>query len=279
MSYKTILVVIQGPEDAVRALDTAIPLAARFGSHLIGVHAAPLPVAYSAPMGFPDTDFIVAGSEANQERARELQQTFDARTAREGIAAEWRFAESFSGDSAVSALKVARACDLIVVQQANPKATSSALPNVEALLFETGRPVLFVPYAMSIDTGFDRVLVAWNGSPEAARAAFDALPFIVAARETEILCVDPRSSLDQDAAVAAADIAEALTRHGARITVSNAVSAGVAPGEAIENRLAETGAQLLVMGAFSQPWLKQFFFGGATRTLLRSMPTATLMSR
>jgi nucleotide-binding universal stress UspA family protein len=53
----------------------------------------------------------------------------------------------------------------------------------------------------------------------------------------------------------------------------------VGPGETIENQLADSGAHLLVMGAFSQPWLKQFFFGGATRTLLRSMPTATLMSR
>ena len=76
-----------------------------------------------------------------------------------------------------------------------------------------------------------------------------------------------------------ADIAESLSRHGAKVTLSSQHSGGLPAGASIENALAESRADLLVMGAFSQPWLKQFFFGGATRTLLESMPTATLMSR
>ena len=124
------------------------------------------------------------------------------------------------------------------------------------------------------------MLVAWNGSQQAARAVFDALPFIREADETEILSLDVADTPRQDAAVAGADIAAALSRHGATITfVSEQGSGGLSSGETIENRIVETGSDLLVMGAYSQSWLKEFFFGGATRTLLRSMPTATLMSR
>ncbi|MET0170604.1 MAG: universal stress protein, partial [Aliihoeflea sp.] len=39
------------------------------------------------------------------------------------------------------------------------------------------------------------------------------------------------------------------------------------------------GADLLVTGAYSQSKLKEFFFGGVTRSILNAMPTATFMSR
>ena len=61
--------------------------------------------------------------------------------------------------------------------------------------------------------------------------------------------------------------------------IRTALAEGRAVREAIENRISDTQADLLVMGAYSQSRLKEFFFGGATRTLLQSMPVATLMSR
>src|SRR5690554_5221712 len=114
MSYKTILAVLQGREDADRVLDCALPLATRFSAHLIGVHAEPIPIPYVTPMGFPDTDFIAVSSEANKQRSAEIGALFEARAAREGLSREWQAMESVSGDSAVGALSLARACDLIV---------------------------------------------------------------------------------------------------------------------------------------------------------------------
>ena len=279
MGYKTILAVIQGQEDAGRVLDCALPLARRFSAHLIGVHAEPIPVPYVTPMGFPDTDFIVASSEANRQRSDEMKAVFDSRLAREGLSGEWQALENVSGDSAAGALTAARTSDLVVVQQSDPGGRSGTLANVEALLFESGRPVLFVPHAVAVDARFRKVLVAWNGSQQAARAVFDALPFIVEAEETEILALDASDTVDHDAAVVGADIAAALARHGAKVSFASRQTSGVDAGEAIENEISEFGADLLVMGAYSQSWLKEFFFGGATRTLLKSMPAATLMAR
>ena len=279
MSYKTILSVIQGKEDAGRVLDCAMPVAQRFSAHVIGVHTEPIPVPYVTPMGFPDTDFIAASSEANRQRSEEIREIFDARLKRAGVSGEWQARENVSGDSAVGALSAARTSDLIIVQQADPDGASGTLTNVETLLFESGRPVLFVPYAVSVDCRFRRILVAWNGSQQAARAVFDALPFIVAAEETHIITLDAADTVEQDAAMAGADIAAALARHGAKVTFASRQTAGLGAGEAIENEIADFGADLLVMGAYSQSWLKEFFFGGATRTLLQSMPAATLMAR
>ncbi|MEO3384977.1 universal stress protein [Mesorhizobium sp. CAU 1741] len=279
MSYKTLLAVLQGKHEAERVLDCALPLATRFDAHLIGVHAEAIPLPYVTPMGFPDTDFIATSSEINEKRSGEIQALFEARAAREGVSHEWQAMQNVSGDSAVSALTAARTSDLVIAQQTDPDGEAGSSANLEALLFESGRPVLFVPYAMPVSSGFKKVLVAWNGTQQAARATFDALPFIVAAEQTEILSIDAPDNSMQDAAVAGADIATALSRHGANVTVASQASGGIGAAEAIENRISETGADLLVMGAYSQSWLKEFFFGGATRSLLQSMPVATLMAR
>jgi nucleotide-binding universal stress UspA family protein len=279
MEPKTILAVLNAEDDMECVLKAALPLAARFGAHLIGFHAEALPLPQATPMGFPDVELVQAGAEAARQRSQTLKKIFEERTRREDASAEWHATEGYSGNAALLAVRAARAADLVIVQQTNPDSPYAPAPSSDALLFESGRPVMFVPYAGKVDTRFGKVLVAWNGTHEAARATFDALPFIVQSETTEVLCVDPRSTATEDAAVSGADIAEALSRHGANVTLTTEVSAGLAPGAIIENRIAETGADLLVMGAFSQPWLKQFFFGGATRTLLRSMPTATLMSR
>ncbi len=278
MSYKTLLAVLQDETDARRVLDCIAPLAERFSAHVIGVHAEPLPVPYATPMGFPDADFMVTSSETNKERSEAMRQMFDGRMSRSGLSAEWRALESFSGDSAISSLESARAVDLIVVQQRDP---SSHLPgtNVDALLLQTGRPVLFVPYAMPVDTRFETILVGWNGTRESTRAVFDALPFLTAARQVEVFTVDPDRYGGHESMTAGGQIAAALSRHGVRVTVQSQHKSELTHGEAIQNRAVELGADLLVTGAYSQSKLKEFFFGGVTKTVLDSMPTATFMSR
>jgi nucleotide-binding universal stress UspA family protein len=279
MSYKTILVVLQSKADAERVLKSALPLASHFSAHLIGVHAEAIPIPYVTPMGFPDTDFITTSTEINEQRSAEIQELFESHASREGISFEWQAMRNVSGDSAISALGIARSCDLILAQQSDPDGESGSQANLETLLFESGRPVLFVPYASPAKSAFRKVLVAWNGTQQAARAVFDALPFILQADQTEILSIDAPDNDLHDSEVAGVDIAATLSRHGAKVVVTSQASGGIGAAPAIENRVADGDIDLLVMGAYSQSWLKQFFFGGTTRTVLQSMPVATLMSR
>ena len=278
MSIKTIGAVIYHTGDAARTLKTAFDLAVRNDAHLVGLHGEYATVPSVSPMGTPDAGLIQTEIEMGRQRSEELGKIFNDMARRQSVSAEWRAVSGYAA-SEESVVRTARACDLIVVQQHDPDDATPRTPGIETLLFDCGRPVLVVPYAVDVDPAFKRVLVAWNGTEQSARATFDALPFILAAESTEILCVDPRGTEEKDFAVSGADIAESLSRHGAKVTLSSQHSGGLPAGASIENALAESRADLLVMGAFSQPWLKQFFFGGATRTLLESMPTATLMSR
>ena len=276
MQPRTIMAVVNEQADMDRVLACAEPLAERFSAHLLAIHAGALPMPAASPMGFPDTGIIQASIEASRDRAELLRAAIESRRA--AVKAEWQSFIGFASEAERFVARAARASDLVVTQQANPDANSPAV-GAEELLFETGRPVLFVPYAGKVDPRFRKAVLAWNGTAEAARAAFDAMHFLVEADSVSILCVDPRASEGEAAEYTGTDIAEALSRHGAKVSIFNEPSAGLRPGEAIENHLAQTGADLLVMGAFSQSWLRQFFFGGATRILLRSMPVATLMSR
>lgn len=279
MSFKTLLAVIQDKGDIERVLDHVLPLASRLKSHVIGIHAEPMALPYTTAIGFPDAEFMQVTAEVTKERAAELEKIFATRTATSGVSAEWRTMESLSGDSALCALASARATDLVIAAQTDPSQSSAQTANVDHLLFETGRPALFVPYAGPVTTVFTRILVAWNGTREASRAAFDALPFIMEADETEILIID---APDDDADLpdgSGADIAAALARHGAHVTVTNESSSGIGVSAVIENRATEINADLLVMGAYGHSRLREFLFGGVTRELLKSMPVATFMSR
>jgi nucleotide-binding universal stress UspA family protein len=277
MRFKTIVAILQNEQDAERVLDCALPLADRFESHLIGIHAEALPVPYTSTAGFPDTEFLQASADMNRERADKLQAIFLKRIQESGLSFEWRSLESFSGDSALTGISSVRAADLIIAAQRDAGGDPSA--DIDTLVYDAGRPVLVVPHSGPLITSFKRVLLAWNGSKEAARAAFDALPFIIEADKTDILVIDPPDTPEETPEAAGAEIAAALSRHGATVSVSVQKSGGTSVDDVIQNRIAETGADLLVLGAYSHSWLRQLLFGGVTRSVLRTVPVAAFLSR
>lgn len=274
MSYKTIVAIIQTPSDNERILQAIVPLASRLGSHVVGVHAEALPMPVESGMGMTDVEFVATAAEANRSRAAALEARFSARLADAAISSEWRAVESFSGDSAVAARAAARTADLVIAAEAATEETSNSA-DTDALLYDTGRPLLLVPVAGMKEGPFSKVLVAWNGTREAARAAFDALPFIVEADETTVVTVDAGTELVNSAS----QLAVALARHGANAAVIELAANGRPVADVIAAQVQMSAADLLVMGAYGHSRLREFLFGGVTRSLLEAMPVATFMSR
>jgi nucleotide-binding universal stress UspA family protein len=275
MSFKTIVAILQNEQDAGRVLDCAVPLATDFGSHLIGIHAEAMPVPYTSATGFPDTEFLQVSSELNKERAQALQALYVKRLEGSGLSFEWRSLETFAGDSGLSAIPTVRAADLVVAAQSEG---GDANADVGSLVYDAGRPVLVVPHAGPVVTTFKTVLLAWNGTREAARAAFDALPFITAAEKTEVFVVNPPNA-QEEVDSAGSEIAAALARHGAEVSVAVREAESDSIEEVIQARLIDTGADLLVLGAYSHSWLRRLLFGGVTQSVLRSGTVAAFLSR
>ena len=145
---------------------------------------------------------------------------------------------------------------------------------IEKALFQSGRPVIAVPRGHGAFTS-RRVVVAWDGSAQAARAANDAMPFLRAAEAVELVSVAGTEELH--ASVPGAEFAPHLARHGVNVSVVDVpVVRDVA--ETIRNQARMFHADMLVTGAYGHSPLREFFFGGVTRSLLRSSPAPLFLS-
>jgi nucleotide-binding universal stress UspA family protein len=277
MSYRTILAILDSAADAAQTTDFAVALARQFDAHVIGLHVesyATMPVA--APMEIPDPAATLALQEQEHSVTSEVEKIFKEKARREGISHEWRTFVTMGGYSAAQAIDSARCADLIIAPQLDKNSMRS---DYDQLLHEAGRPTLFVPYILKTPKPVKKALIAWNGSREAARSTFDAIPLLKTAEDVEIYTVDAKESASQSAETIGAEIASTLARHGVKVTLESQKSDGTKPAVMIENRLADGNIDLLVMGAYTHSPLWEVLFGGVTKELLTSMPVMTLMSR
>ncbi|WP_208248107.1 universal stress protein [Rhizobium sp. T1470] len=279
MSYKTILAILDTVDNATAVADFAFAIAAQTNAHVIGLHAETVAVVpLVAPMEIPDPVAVQALQDMAHSETIEIERIFRRKAEVEG-SFEWRSFASSTGYGTAPLIESARSADLLIASQADPSKPSDSHVDVDNFLFESGRPVLMIPFVLRQPKPIKRVLIAWNGSKEAARAAFDALPILQAADEVEVFSVDPVDNALQSAAVAGAEIAATLARHGVKVTLATAQSADKSASAVIENRLSDSSIDLLVMGAYTHSRLWQMIFGGTTKSLLQSMTALTLLSR
>jgi hypothetical protein len=84
---------------------------------------------------------------------------------------------------------VARRFDLSVVGQQRPNELTGEKEIIQAALFDSGRPVVVVPYIQSQGLRINRVMVCWDGSRAAARAVADAMPFLTRSNTVDVVVV------------------------------------------------------------------------------------------
>ena len=280
MSYKDLLVVLD-PEPAARGrIDLAAALAERFAAHLVGL--CPLLVPQRPrELGYYDPALLDPFFESLREQARaaadEVREQFEHVARLRGLSPEWRLVpEGPDGDPALHA----RYADLTILGQLDPDRgeTEGLRPRPEQVTLASGRPILIVPYAGRFENVGQRVVIAWNSAREAARAVHDAMPLLVAAEAVTVLTINPREGPQGHGELPGADISLHLARHGVKAQVERTVAADLPVGEVLLSRLADLGADLLVMGAYGHSRMRELLLGGATRSLLQSMTVPVLMS-
>ena len=180
------------------------------------------------------------------------------------------------GDAEAAADILVRYADLVIAGQRDPDSDERmGAVDPEDLLMGCGRPVLMVPYAYRLDRIDDRVLVAWNASRESARAVADAMPLLEAASHVTVLAINPGPELGDEPC---ADISLHLARHNVEAEAAHMEVTDMDVGDALLNRATDLGMDLIVMGAYGRPRLRELVLGGATRYILRHMTVPVLMS-
>ena len=275
MSYKTSLVHCDASQSVSHRLGVAVDLAQRFGARLVGLHVRqPFETPVFADGSFPMDDFFKAHEEGVKADEAGATAAFAKAIKGKELAAEWRLADGYAdGELPVQA----RYSDLVVVGQAEPEPTATPSDLPETVALATGRPVLVVPHIGAKPPG-KTVLLCWNASREAARAAADALPFLKAAEKVIVLAVNPKASAAGHGAEPGADAAAWLARHGVKVTIQRDVAPDADVGAVILSRAADLGADLIVMGIYGHSRMREMVLGGASRTLLGSMTVPVFMS-
>jgi nucleotide-binding universal stress UspA family protein len=277
MSYKTILVHCGAGKGVAHQLDVAVDVATRFDARLVGVHARP---PFEAPFSFeggsfPMDTFYRAYEDAVAADEKAAAAAFEKATKGKSLATEWRIANGFSDDELAVQSRYA---DLIVVGQATDDSPEIQADLPETVALSTGRPVLVVPHIGVKKAPGKRIMLCWNASREAARAAADALPFLKAAEKVVVLVVEPKTSSDGHGAEPGADVATWLSRHGVKVDVQREVSPDADIGAVILSRASDLDTDMIVMGVYGHSRVREFVMGGASRTLLQSMTVPVLMA-
>jgi nucleotide-binding universal stress UspA family protein len=277
MSYKTILVYLNDKRRAEAVLEPAVRLASRNNAHLIGMHvyaavpAPPIPLPYGS-------EVVKAVAAAQQKETEEIAGIFARMTADRPLVAEWRAEKGPRVDPSSLVIDHGRSADLIVTGQTDPEWDSSPLQDVaEHLALGSGRPVLVVPYVGRYPEIGRNVVVAWKAGRESARAVFDALPILKQAEQVQILQIEEGGGHRSGAPVDSS-ITVALARHGIKPTVRTSVLGDIGVGDEILSRLADMGADLLVMGAYGHSRMRELVFGGVTRHIAKHMTVPTFFS-
>ncbi|NDW06268.1 universal stress protein [Jiella pacifica] len=274
--YRTILVCLDSAERVDRLLDVVLPIAEKHAAHVVGLHVTPSALADLATE--ISVEYLEETRKSLRHAADAVRAAFEARAAATDVSMEWRCEEPVAPDYARAVTRHALCADLVVVAQSH---TSEWYGGglVTDVLFETGRPILFVPREGRYATVGERPVVAWNGTRESARAAFDAIPLLSAAELVRVIAVDPHRSDAKTGLAPVGDLAAALARHGLKIEQNITHSGEIAVADALLNYLADVGADLLVMGCYGHSRIREMLFGGVTRKILQQMTAPVLMSR
>lgn len=258
-----------GPRTAVR-LDVALEIARCREARLVGL------------FGQTEASPPVMASRDRQQRLAELaapvREEFERKTKEAGVKAVWRDVAGRQQERLIDDVVAAcRLADLVVLGQYDAKQAAGILPEAlnEQVVLNSGRPVLLVPAVGDYPHPGDNVVVAWNGSREAARALADAMPLLEAAKHVRILGVRPAGSPDT---LGEESVVDHLACHGVTAEWESLPISDIGVMDAILSRTADLGADLLVMGAHGHYGFPATRRGGNTRYVLSHMPLPVLMS-
>jgi len=272
---KNILIHLDSSKQSASRLQTAIGLATRHGAHLTGVYVVTrpeIPTFIEAQIG---GEIIDTQQTAAVEEGKGVLDDFEKRGAANGLEIESRLVEGRLVDSLI---EQGRYFDLLVVGQYDPDDSGVyAVDNMpDRLIMSAGRPVLVVPYAGSFPIIGENVVISWDASRQATRAVNDAMDILVAAQNVDILSINPPD--DGSGKVVGANIALHLTRHAVKTTLKKVISVDLDAADMLLSRAADSGADLIVMGAYGHARWRELVLGGFTRHMLEHMTVPVLMS-
>jgi nucleotide-binding universal stress UspA family protein len=282
MPIRVVLGIIDGGPAAEAAARAALAAAEPFGAHLQFLHVRPDPESLVPMIGEGMSgvmvDQMVEGFRAESvQRAAAARRVYDALAAeRAALPANGAVTLSFreeEGREDETAARLGRLHDLIVIARAERQTGASASVTLESVLLHSGRPVLVAP-AEPVRSIGRKVVIAWNGKAQSARALGASLPFLAKADTVTVL-----TAVEAHTAGRPPEVVRYLSWHSIRAEAQEVPASGPGKvGQILLEKVAAAGADLLVMGAYGHSRLREMILGGATREVLGHAALPVLMA-
>ncbi len=278
---KAILVPTAAHDRMTSVLETALLAARRFDSYVEGFALRPLITEY-VPVDMVGGLTWTRDDISDEQAVRASRETFDRFMGERGVP---RFMEgseaslgygwlenASAGDTFVSSH--ARVFDLTVLGRPVSGQAEPGMATLEAVLFESGRPILIAPPNPPPTLG-ETIAIAWNGSTETARATAFAMPFLRQAGRVVVITVEGGPLHEGPTGE---QLARGLRLNGIAAEASTARADRRSLGEAFLKVSASLGVDLLVKGAYTQSRLRQMIFGGTTSHILAEATIPVFMA-
>lgn len=276
MMIRDIAVHLTGSEEDKVRLAHAAALARQLDAHLTGlqVHEMPEVLSITDPSGSAFLQQLIADS---VNRAIAVTEQLAPLLAATGLNHELRRLDLYPGQAGAALAKEVGFSDLFVGTR--PYGDPHKQERVEeAVLFESGRPCLFVPPGLAAPVRHARILVAWKHTREAAVALAAALPLLRQADDVQLAVIEENGASEERREAPDEDIGRYMSRHGVSAEI-RLIDGWKDVSGAILNEAARMGADLIVMGAYGHSRLREWALGGVTRDILTRAPVPVLTAR
>ncbi len=278
MTLKHILVHVDDSRRFDSRLNVALRMAADHEAQVTGLYIVAQPYLPTYMAGYVGDGFYENQRQLAADAAEKARLTFVDRVDSAGLSQDWIVAD---GPPAGRISEFARYADLVIIGQPDLDELGTGDPARDlpgSVILESGRPVLVVPYAGTFDHVGSTVMVMWNASREAARAVYDALPILKAARKVVVTSINPGRGGPDIGDLPGADIAHQLARHGVTVETSPTHADDIDVEDIILSRAADMSADLIVMGGYGRSRVRELILGGATRGILDHMTLPVIFS-
>jgi nucleotide-binding universal stress UspA family protein len=284
MAIKDVLVYLDNDTNCANRITSTAKLCSKLGAHLAGLYSYRMLKVHPYPYTYlPNSAFNTMEENARQQQ-EETRALFASNTAAEDISAEFRtvndqfrtVSDQFRtvNDQLSNALSIqSRYADLLVVPGRYGKNSNHNHDfQLAEILPISACPVLVLPEDQPAPTQLPkRVLVAWNGSHESARALSLAMPILEQAEQVDLVSV----SSDE---AEASDIAKHLTHHGIKVNVHLVEGSSFNAGKTLLNQAITLESELVVMGAYGHSRFREQVLGGATEYMIGHASLPVLFS-
>lgn len=278
MAYKTLTTVFHAVNSDTEHLAATVQLAEAWSAHL---NVLALGTDKIQPGAFYAGAGAIAMRHGMEDAIEEANAARDAATAvLENTATTWDVftAVSQMGALALTVRQQTALADLVVLPRPyGPGRTGEDVAITEAALFSTRTPVLILPEACEPPNAPQRIIIAWNQSPEALNAIRAAIPLMKASELVSIAIIDPPSH-DTAQIDPGMQLAEMLTRHGITCEVSILAKTMPRISDVLLRHASDQNADLIVMGAYGHSRMREAILGGATRDMLENCALPILMA-